>query len=189
MEIFSVLERPSVLTGISDDCFIEKLRVPEITSANPVLSRLLSEGCNDFYRYLKWLGLAAKQDIMILSSIHHYYYDLDDLCGVKILININKLNQIKHLDSFLATICRILPLKAFLIGCFQDNKNNVGRSPAFDSSWSSSCKTVITGPAAAKSLSEQYVSGLLERNGFRLSDISSLSGVHFFCSQNIRNHN
>ena len=69
---------------------------------NPVFENLLAEGGENFYHYINWLGLGKDPNLMVLSSIHHYYYDFNDLKGVKTLINLKKLNEINHIDTFLA---------------------------------------------------------------------------------------
>jgi hypothetical protein len=101
------MEHISVLDGtISNDKFpglnfSDNKYSNEKTGTNPVVEHILSEGGDDFFRYLNWIGLAKEPNLMVLSSMHHYYYDHDDLIGIRTLINLKTLNQVRHLESFL----------------------------------------------------------------------------------------
>jgi len=48
-------------------------------SKNPVFDDLVAENCENFFHYLNWLGLGKDPDLMVLSSMHHYFYDLNEL--------------------------------------------------------------------------------------------------------------
>src|SRR5665647_2486589 len=79
---------------------------PERAVNNPVIDNLLTEGGENFLHYLHRVGLANEQNLLVLSSRRHYYYDYNDLKGLTILINLKKLNLIRHLDSFLHTVSK-----------------------------------------------------------------------------------
>ena len=69
-------------------------------SAEKIFSELMtSGGTDDFINYSEQLSRNNYQEIVVLSS-RHYYYDENDLRNIRILINLNKLNLIKHLNVF-----------------------------------------------------------------------------------------
>ena len=131
MEDISVLHK----SGIIDDKkawtnFDGTKFSPERTRTNPVINNLIAEGGENIFLYLNWHGLTDDPNLMILSSNHHYYYDCDDFKGVSTLINLKKLNLIKHLDSFLYTVSHVLSPKTNFIGCFSDrNTQKASGSP------------------------------------------------------------
>ena len=79
---------------------------------------VVAEGGVNFFRYLKNLGLSGEPNLIILSSRNHYHCDENDLKSVRTLINLKKLNLIKHLDLFLNALVRILPPETNFIGRF-----------------------------------------------------------------------
>lgn len=158
----------------------------ETSEVSPVLYNLLSAGCRDYFLYVKWLGLLTEPDLMVLSSIHHYYYDLVDLNGIRILINIRRLDQIKHVTSYLCTIHRLLPQKALLVGCFQSSKkNNDWRSFKGSAKFQNGLVN-IADSGAGSSMPVKNMTGLLEGNGFRVLDITRINGLMYFCAHNTR---
>jgi hypothetical protein len=158
----------------------------ETHSTNPILKNILSEGGDDFFEYLKWLGLAKEPNLMILSSMHHYYYDHNDLKGIKTLLNLKRLNQLRHLESFLHTLSRILSVNAYFIGCFKDNARK-GLEPSIDQSvklFSGLMK--IFDSKVGRNLSVKSVTSLLEKHSFKVIDITYINGIAYFWAQNKR---
>ena len=96
------------------------------TKINPIYAELADEGQEDFYSYLEWLGLAKKPDLLILTSSHHYYFEVEDLKNVKTVLNLNQLNNIKNIKDFLQAIFSVMPYKCYFIGSFTDNKKQNG---------------------------------------------------------------
>lgn len=70
------------------------------TGLNPVIMNMLSGSSENFLNYMKELDLAKSQNLMVLSSGHRYYYDETDLRSVKTVLNLEKLNFIRHIDRF-----------------------------------------------------------------------------------------
>jgi len=71
---------------------------------NPVRKALAYEGCDSFFSYIKWLGIAKDANPVILSSMHHYYYDTEEMKNVNTVISLKELNQVKQIKSFLHSI-------------------------------------------------------------------------------------
>ncbi len=83
---------------------------------------LFAEGGLNFYNYIRRLGLESDPDIVVISSLRHFYYDAEEMIKVKALVNLTELNQVKRIVDFLHTCYQIMPQKSYLIGCFVDNK-------------------------------------------------------------------
>lgn len=152
---------------------------------NPVFDSLLAEGGENFYHYINWLGLAKDPNLMILSSIHHYYYDFNDLKGVKTLINLKRFNQINHIDTFLSNVFRVLPSKANFIGCFKDNKIHSGIAVPFYQSFKFLNSLInIIDSKSERFLTRKDVIKLLESHDFGIIDMTEISSITYFCAEN-----
>jgi len=68
---------------------------------NPAILNIIDEGGENFYNYLKSLGLSKKSNLLVLSSKQHYFYDESDLRDVRTLVNLKRLNLIKNPEKFL----------------------------------------------------------------------------------------
>jgi hypothetical protein len=171
---------------------------------NDSLRILNSEGHESFVNYIEWLGLDKDPDILVLSSLHHYYYDAEEMKHVRTVINVKELNQIKNIEDFIHSIYHILSPKSYFLGCFTDNKKNNGyqlsggitannsrkRSEAVENGIVSRIPFLnmmfsIMGSKTNSFLSKRSVTSLLENNGFKVVDITDLNNRTFFCAQKI----
>lgn len=156
------------------------------SAVNPILENILSEGGETFLQYIDWIGLTREPNMMVLSSMKHYYYDHDDLKDIRALINLKGLNNIRHLDSFLHTLYRILPSGAYFTGCFKPDHK--GRKVI---NYYASPKVIrglinILDPAIERSLTKLTAKKLLEENGFEVLDITELNGLAYFFARSKR---
>ena len=168
----------------------------------PLYERFISEGSEDFYNYLDWIGLAGYPDILLLSSSHHYYYDAEDMENIKALVNLKKLNEIKQLKAFLNNIFDIIPDRTYFMGCFRDindrtadpattrktRKQQEVMAEAEENAISSSIPFVnmmynILDQKTNRNMTRTYVRLLLKEAGFRILDITDLNGLTYFCVQ------
>ena len=172
---------------------------------NSVFEILTAEGCENFVNYIEWLGLAKDPDLVVLSSLHHYYYDAEEMKNVKTVINLKELNQIKQIKNFLHSIFHILPQKSNFIGCFVDNKKQNGfvlRNNSSDYHSKRNSDAIENGIVSRipflnmifsmmDSKTNKYMSGtsvtfLLEDHGFKVLDMTELNGLTYFCAQRLR---
>jgi hypothetical protein len=172
---------------------------------NPVSEILISEGNESFRHYIDWLGLSRDPKLVVLSSIHHYYYDAEEMMSIKTVVNLKELNCIKDISGFLHSMFLILPPKCFLIGCFVDNKKQSGFSFKKSSAFIHPNNTAedekngifsrrpflntifsILDARPIKYLSGKHVTQLLRNNGFKVADMTELEGITYFCVQNER---
>jgi hypothetical protein len=154
---------------------------------NPLFNKLAAEDCEDFFYYLDWLELAKKPDMMILSSMHHYYYDIDDLKGIRILVNLKHLNRIGQLDGFLHSIYRLLPSGARFMGRFGEDKNREGMAiPLYQSIRFIIDIINLIDSRTEKRLTSNGVKKVLESHGFNIADMTEINGLIYFMAVNTR---
>jgi hypothetical protein len=180
---------------------------PSIDSgwSNPVLRILTTEGCENFAKYIELLGLEKDPNIVVLSSLHHYYYDAEEMTNVKTVINLKELNHIKQLKDLLHSFFYILSPKCNFIGCFVNTKKQNGfvlsTSPS-DSYYKRNSDAIENGIVSSspflnmiynvidsktnKYMSERSVSLLLGEHGFKVLDMTELDGLTYFCTQSLR---
>jgi hypothetical protein len=149
---------------------------------SPVMSDLIDEGGENFFNYLEWHGLTNDDNMLVLSSRHHFYYDPNELQSVTTLINVKKLNLIKHLDSFLQSIVYVLSPESNFIGCFSDWKSQKGTGIT-----SRMYKGFINFLDAKIDVDfdQKDVLKLLESHGFRVMDMTEINGLTYFRAQNL----
>lgn len=186
MENIPGLKRTAINERMTQVNFEEMSSEGERSGSNPALENILSEGGDEFFQYLSWTGLAKEPNLMVLSSMNHYYYDHNDLAGIKTLINIRRLNQVKHLESFLHTLYRILPSNAYFVGCFKNNAQNRKGVSSYHSAKFLNGILNIFDTRSDLSLSKKGVTRLLEEYGFKVIDITDINGMAYFWAQSLR---
>jgi hypothetical protein len=177
----------------------------DLIKINRIAEILTTEGNESFKHYIEWLGFSDDPKLVVLSSIHHYYYDAEEMKNVNTVVNLKELNQIKEINSFLHSMFLILPSKCYFIGCFVDNKKQSGfslrkRSADYHSDMKSDKvkNGIISGipflnmifsildAKTNKYLSGKNVTLLLRNNGFKVMDMTELEGLTYFCAQSQR---
>ena len=153
-------------------------------SYNPAIRHMVSEGGENFLTYMKRFGIASEPNIMVLSSRHHYYYDSSDLQSIRALVNLKKLNMIRHLDLFLQTLSRMLPSNASFIGCFSDSKGSKRKYSI--SKYTEKIISIIRNFMDSKTdrnMDKDDVSKLFASYGFKIVDMTEINGQTFFNTQ------
>jgi hypothetical protein len=149
----------------------------------PENNSTVQEVDDNFKNYLNRHGLANEDKLLVLSSNLHYYYDYEELKEVNTLINLKKLNLVKHLDDFLYTLSYALSPMTNFIGCFSDVASQKGESitsrlyKRFLNFVDSKFDTEI---------SSQNFSRRLESHGFKVIDMTVINGLTYFRTQNSR---
>jgi hypothetical protein len=163
---------------------------------------LMDEGGEDFYKYADLFGLAKDPSLIVLSSLHHYFYDEEDLKHIKTVINLKELNQINGVKSLLHSCLNNLPHITNFIGCFVDNDKISGYVLKESSSSDDNMKSFdaiensiisrfpflnmlysIMDLRINSYMSKRSVSLLLGNYGFKIIDMTDHNGVTFFYSQ------
>lgn len=157
-------------------------RSERVTGFSESVATLISEGGVNFFRYLKKRGMSGETDLIVLSSKSHYFYDENDLKRVRVLVNLRKLNVIKHLDMFLNTLVRILPPETSFLGYFSDNNAPVQNDLVSLFSRIYGRLINLMDGKTDRVMNTNDVRGLLERNGFEVMNMTTISGQTYFHS-------
>jgi hypothetical protein len=168
---------------------------------SPVYEELVGEDHEDFYNYLDWLGLAKSHHLLVLTSSHHYYFEVEDLKSTKTVVNLNKLNNIKRIKDFLQGIYNVLPHKCYFIGSFSDSRKQNGFFPSKKSHggtegedfgsetdngpWNSFLNLLygIIDLRTNRYLTEKVVKLYFEETGLKILDMTEFNGITYFCTQ------
>ena len=118
--------------------------------------------------------------------MHHYYYDHKDMAGIQTLINLKKLNQVKHLESFLHTLFRILPSRAYFVGCFRNGSHHGKGTSFYNSARFFTGIVNIFDSRSERALTKKGVTQLMEEHGFKVIDLTDLNKITYFWAQNLR---
>jgi hypothetical protein len=153
---------------------------------DPAIFTLIAGVGLNFFRFLRSRGLSAEENLVVLSSKDHYSYDTDELKNVRILINLRKLNFIKHLDVFLSALVRILPPNTSFIGYFSNERHS--RRSAFQNSriilpFIRLFKLIDTGTNHV--MNREEVIELLWKNGFKTIAMKEINRHTYFISETL----
>ena len=171
-------------------------------SVNRVLE---TEDAQNFISYIDQLNIDMDSNLIVLSSSHHYYYDAEEMINVQTIVNLTELNQIKQLKEFLHSIFHLLQPKCTFIGCFVNNKKQDGfvlNTSPNDSYYKRNSDAIENGIASSspllnmiysmidsrtnKYLSERSVHLLLREHGFKVTNMTEIDGLTYFCAQSLR---
>jgi hypothetical protein len=177
----------------------------EVNKTNPVLEKLVAENCEGFYQYFELLGITDDPNLIVLPSTHHYYFDSEDMKEVKTVVNMKQLNHIKDIKDFFHSIYHILSHQCLFIGIFIDRKYQNGlfsystlnqpqierkidpvengiesRIPFLNMMYN------IMDLKTNRYMSKQAVTLLLSDAGFKVLDMSEISGLTYFCIQKVK---
>lgn len=169
---------------------------------------MIEEGYESFFNYVERIGLAQEPDLIVLSSIHHYYYDPKEMNSFKTLVNLKELNKIKQLKPFLNSFLRFMPEKSNFVGCFIDNEKINGYELRNLSNSDNDNYNVIDLENGIVSrfpfinmlysrldsktnnyMSKKDISILLKEFDFKVKDMTAYNGFTFFHSQKIQVYN
>jgi hypothetical protein len=153
----------------------------------PAIVNMIAEDGGSFFNYLKDLGLSRENNLVVLSSRHHYFYDEDEIKNVRTLINLRKLNLIKYLDEFLFMLVQVLPPDTKFLGCFSDSNASASNDASlFHPIKLLRQKVNRLDFMGEKTMNKSKVSEILESYGFKIINMTEMNGLTYFCSQNAR---
>jgi hypothetical protein len=178
-----------------------------LTVTDQSIAKLISEGGDDFFKYVRSTRLPMNSRLIVLPSLHHYYYDSDELKNVKTIVVIKKLNRIAEIESFLDTHLDFLPENCNFIGCFINNskieryalrtgttkrertRNNdrlemgiVSRFPFLNMMYS------LMDSRTNSYMSAATVTDMLSDHGFEILNMTESDGLTFFHSRKVATH-
>jgi hypothetical protein len=152
----------------------------------PAIVNMIAEDGGSFFNYLKDLGLSRENNLVVLSSRHHYFYDENEMKNVRTLINLRKLNLIKYLDEFLFTLVQVLPPDTKFLGCFSDSRTSGNDASLLHPIRLLKQKVNRLELLGEKTMNKNKVSEILESYGFKITNMTEINGLTYFCSQNVR---
>lgn len=160
---------------------------------------------DDFLNFLDQQGIENETGMLVIPSTHHFFYDAEDLKGVKTVINLKQLNHIREMREFLRTISDLLPQKSTFVGCFVDNRaqngfsdkysNLPGQNSEKDEAYENGIESRIPfinrmysfiDSRTNRYLTRRSVITLLEECGLKVVKMTELNGTTYFCTQKSR---
>jgi hypothetical protein len=172
---------------------------------NRLFDELSDAAREDLMEYLDRMGLINEADLLVIPSTRHYFYDAEDMKGIKTVVNLRQLNHVREVREFLRNIVDLLPVKSNFVGCFVDNKVQNGFSDKY-----SNLPQKISGKAEAyengiesripfinrmysfidsrtdRYLTKRAVTHLLEECGLQIIGMTDLNGLTYFWTQKIK---
>lgn len=148
------------------------------------ISEMASEGGDSFISYIRSIGLAGEDNLMVLPSSHHYYYEKNEMAGISTLVNLRSLNMIANLESFLNTLMSVLPPNTNFIGCFSDNTGGRYGQKTRKSSVLYQRLINLLDSRKVHFMTKNEVFSILEKHGFSIVDMTDIGGLTYFYSQN-----
>lgn len=153
---------------------------------DPAIFVLIAEVGLNFFRFLKSLGMSGERNLVVLSSKDSYSCNEHELKDVRVLINLKKLNLIKHLDLFLNSLVRTLPPDTRFIGYFSDEKDTDRDGLIPFNLWRFLNRLYNFFSSGTNHLmNRNEVRELLEKNGFKTLNMKKMNGFTYFISQNV----
>ena len=200
----NIMVNPSPITNLNPAVSPIKLKV-----ANEAVDSLITEGGEDFYNYVNRIGLAKDPSMIVLSSLHSYYYGTEEINKANTIVDLKELNQIKQIKSILQLYLQFLPQNCNFVGCFVNNKkverfelrngsNLIGNKSISDSIELGIVSRFpllnriysIMDSKTNTYMSEMSVTLLLKDFGFKVMDMTEFNGLTFFHSQKVgKNYN
>jgi hypothetical protein len=169
---------------------------------NILFEELTDEVREDLITYLNRMGLAGEAQILVIPSTRHFFYEADDLRGIKTVINLKQLNYVREIREFLSKISEMLPNNSSFVGCFIDNKSQTGfsdkysnlpkqlsdKAEAYENGIESRIPFInrmysFIDAKTNRYLTKKTVSHLLEECSLQLVGMTELNGLTYFCTR------
>ena len=172
---------------------------------NRLFDELSDTAREDLIDYLDRMGLINEADILVIPSTRHYFYDAEDMKGIKTIVNLRQLNHVREVRDFLRTIVDLLPVKSNFIGCFVDNRLQNGfsdkysnlpheiseKAEAYENGIESRIPFInrmysFIDSRTNRYLTKRTVTHLLEECGLQIIGMTELNGLTYFWTQKIK---
>ncbi len=150
-----------------------------------IFNLIYAVGLN-FFRFMRGLGISYEPNLVVLSSKDNFSCSENELKNARIIVNLKKLNLIKHLDLFLNSLVRILPPGTSFIGYFSDREISDTKG-LVHGNLLSVMKRLFSLFRSTKNhaMNRRDVTELLEKNGFKTLNMKEMSGLTYFISRNV----
>jgi hypothetical protein len=136
-----------------------------------------------FFRYLWCAGLTRESGMIILSSHEGANWGRRDIGNARMLINLRRLDLIRHLEMFVSSLVRLLPPETTFVGCFAQRGLDAAGTQASGSHGGFWNGLSGHGGGTCQMLSRARVSALLEGSGLEVIDMREMNGLTYFHSR------
>ena len=172
---------------------------------NRLFDELSDAAREDLIEYLDRMGLINEGDLLVIPSTRHYFYDAEDMKGIKTVVNLRQLNHVREIREFLRNIVGLLPVKSNFVGCFVDNKVQNGFSDKYSNlpreitekteAWENGIESRIPfinrmysfiDSRTNRYLTKRAATHLLEECGLQIIGMTELNGLTYFWTQKIK---
>jgi hypothetical protein len=159
----------------------------------------------DLLSYLDRMGLINEAGMLVIPSTRHYFYDAEDMKGIKTVVNLKQLNHVREIRDFLKNIANLLPHQSNFVGCFVDNKIQNGfsdkysnlprqiseKAEAYENGIESRIPFInrmysFIDSRTNRYLTKRAVTHLLEESGLQLVGMTEVNGLTYFWTQKIK---
>jgi hypothetical protein len=178
----------------------------KISPLTLVEKELLEEVNGDVVQYFKSIPFVMDQKVLYLSTIRHYIFDSATLYDVNTVLNLRLVNRIAHVNYFLYNTNRMLPMKGYYLGCFENQAQQKKRIKSLTPKLLGSISYLLFSffhflvpkipgirslylfatNGSMKCLSTNNLAALLLKNGFLLADTTCIQGKTYFVAQKIK---
>ena len=171
---------------------------PFLVKNNPGAELLSDKNNEDLVNYVEWLNLYEDPNIVVLSSVHHYFYDAEEMKNVRTVVNLIPLNEIRDIKRFLHSIYTIMTPGSNLVGFYKDSKNHNGYSLMPDDVDEEAAEYGIVSKIpfinaiynmmdskTFRNLSKKEAMFILENNGFKVRDVTVLNSISYFHAKRV----
>lgn len=171
---------------------------------DPVFNELAPEIRDDFFYYLDRMGLINESGMLVIPSTHHFFYDAEDLKGVRTIVNLKQLNHVREIRDFLKKVADLLPRESNFVGCFVDNNSQNGyadkysnlprdrpeKAEVFENGIESRIPFInrmysFIDFRTNRYLTKRTVTRLFEECGLQVVSMTELNGLTYFCTEKI----
>jgi hypothetical protein len=172
---------------------------------NRLFDELSDAAREDLIEYLDRMGLINEPDMLVIPSTRHYFYDAEDMKGIKTVVNLRQLNHVREVRDFLRTIVDLLPVRSNFVGCFVDNRVQNGfsdkysnqpreiseKAEAYENGIESRIPFInrmysFIDSRTNRYLTKRAVTHLLEEGGLQIIGMTDLNGLTYFWTQKIK---
>jgi len=180
---------------------VNNMRSPSAAKArlNSLFSELTVAVRQDLISYLDDKGLVNDPSILVIPSTRHYFYEADDMKGVKTIVNLKPLNHVREIRDFLRKVSELLPHESSFVGCFTDNSLQNGFSDKYGNlprDLSEKAEAYENGIESRipfinrmysfidlktnRYLTKRTVTNLIEESGLQIVGMTELNGLTYF---------
>jgi len=160
-----------------------------------LLDELSEKAKQDLFSFLEHIGLASDTRMLVIPSTRHFFYDAEELKGIRTVINLKQLNHVRDIKEFLRTVSEILPQTSNFVGCFVDNRTqraysddagyHTDRAEAYHNGIESRIPFInrmysLMDLRTNRYLSRRSVTLLLSEYGFKIVGMAEMNGMTYF---------